>query len=419
MTDLPHAEAAVAPLPPERMSYQGYLVDGNNVPLGDAAPANYDATFRIYNVSSGGTALWAEQQTITVDKGYFSVLLGEGGSVPGQATGPLSEKVFSSGSSDRFIGITVKGLPADAGIEIAPRIQLLSSPYAFSSKFAGLSEQARQVVGTNGAAMVSAVTVSGQNRVGIHNANPSYPLDVTGDVRASGIFRGNGSQLTSLNAANISSGALSQDRLGPLEASKITSGQLDPARLPSSVVQTVVSNTFTAGQRISGVLRADILLGQGTVPIGGIIMWSGIDRDLNGSGWALCNGQPITLQMEDGRSLTVNTPNLTERFIMGASGLTAASGVGQIGGGTATLSVANLPPHGHNYRDRFHLENNGVSKPSWALGESVTTARGNQDNDNDNDSLWYVNKTTDLAGLGTPFDVLPRYYKLAYILRWK
>ena len=40
--------------PPERMTYQGYLVDGNGDPLGKDVPANYDVVFRIYDAKSGG-----------------------------------------------------------------------------------------------------------------------------------------------------------------------------------------------------------------------------------------------------------------------------------------------------------------------------------------------------------------------------
>ena len=53
-----------ADVPPELMTYQGYLVDGNGKPLGSvvdpldstqrvSAPANYDVVFRIYNEKSG------------------------------------------------------------------------------------------------------------------------------------------------------------------------------------------------------------------------------------------------------------------------------------------------------------------------------------------------------------------------------
>src|SRR5262245_31889079 len=78
----PRAAAQATFNPPERMTYQGFLTDGNGVALGNNAPKNYDVIFRIYNQESNGGAaqLWAEQQTVTVDKGYFSVLLGEGAS---------------------------------------------------------------------------------------------------------------------------------------------------------------------------------------------------------------------------------------------------------------------------------------------------------------------------------------------------
>src|SRR6185436_1474349 len=70
--------------PPERLAYQGYLVDGNGNALATNAPKNYDVIFRIWNDSSVTAAtnrLWTEQQTVTVDKGYFSVILGEGSSI--------------------------------------------------------------------------------------------------------------------------------------------------------------------------------------------------------------------------------------------------------------------------------------------------------------------------------------------------
>ena len=67
--------------PPERLSYQSFLVDGNGNALGSAAPKNYDVIFRVYGSASGNDLKWSEQQAVTVDKGYFSVLLGEGSQV--------------------------------------------------------------------------------------------------------------------------------------------------------------------------------------------------------------------------------------------------------------------------------------------------------------------------------------------------
>ena len=125
---------AADPKPPESMTYQGYLVDGNGDPLGNSAPANYDVVFRIYNAKSGGEPIWTEQQTITVDKGYFSVLLGEGSSFGNE---PYSEQISTvfvgEDISDRFIGITVSGISGGVDLEIAPRLRLVTSPYSFTA----------------------------------------------------------------------------------------------------------------------------------------------------------------------------------------------------------------------------------------------------------------------------------------------
>ncbi|MFN0069231.1 MAG: hypothetical protein ACKVYV_16545, partial [Limisphaerales bacterium] len=183
----PRAAAQATPNPPERMTYQGFLTDGNGVALGAAAPKNYDVIFRIYNHESNGGAalLWAEQQTVTVDKGYFSVLLGEGAST-GQPRPVLSTLFKGATASDRYVGITVIGIGAGGGnVDILPRLRLMATPYAF------LSQNAVRLVQDTGADLI---TSSG-------NA-----VTVNGTVAASS-FSGN------LNAGNLASGTLPDARL--------------------------------------------------------------------------------------------------------------------------------------------------------------------------------------------------------------
>ena len=133
---LPNDGRAADANPPERMTYQGYLVDGNGDPLGNSAPANYDIVFRLYKEKSGSQdAIWAEQQTVTVDKGYFSILLGEGSpylNEPNGSTGTnLSSVMRGPDISDRYIGLTVD--TGSGATEIAPRLRLVSSPFAFTA----------------------------------------------------------------------------------------------------------------------------------------------------------------------------------------------------------------------------------------------------------------------------------------------
>ena len=130
--------------PPELMTYQGYLVDGDGDALGDTAPVNHDVVFRIYDAKSEGNKLWSEQQTVTVDKGYFSVLLGQGVKYQNEERGEFLSAVFNGAdASDRFIGITVASL-GGGDVEIAPRLRLVSSPFAY------MATQARRVTDGSG-----------------------------------------------------------------------------------------------------------------------------------------------------------------------------------------------------------------------------------------------------------------------------
>ena len=128
-----HVARAADANPPEWMTYQGYLVDSGSppVPLGNTAPVNYKVVFRIYNAKKDGTPIWTEQQTVTVDKGYFSVLLGEGAVHNSEDRGPLSVVFDGEDASDRFIGITVDigGIPT----AIEPRLRLVTSPFAYTA----------------------------------------------------------------------------------------------------------------------------------------------------------------------------------------------------------------------------------------------------------------------------------------------
>ncbi len=132
------AVSRAASSPPDRMTYQGFLVDGNDDPLAPTVPVNYPVTFRIYDASDAGNLLWAEQQIVTVDKGSFSVVLGEGTDVAGEPRGLLSTVFLGATASERYISVTVT--IGQNSLTLLPRLRLLPSPYAF------LASQAVQLV---------------------------------------------------------------------------------------------------------------------------------------------------------------------------------------------------------------------------------------------------------------------------------
>ena len=146
------------------------------------------------------------------------------------------------------------------------------------------------------------------------------------------------------------------------------------------------------------------------IPRGGIILWSG-SYDKIPFGWALCDGN----QHGD-----VVTPNLTDKFVLGAGqpGYAKRS-VGESGGAeTVWLTTANVPPHKHAYKNvvvspgnQHKLEEftrlvlGGADGTSGVFGEP-------QDATTDYNDTGY--------GYGQPaqgFSIMPLYYALCYIIK--
>ena len=61
-------------LPPTTVNYQGYLTDDAGAPI--TSPPDVNLTFRLYTTSSGGSMIWGETQTVTINQGLFNVELG-------------------------------------------------------------------------------------------------------------------------------------------------------------------------------------------------------------------------------------------------------------------------------------------------------------------------------------------------------
>ena len=69
---------------PATLSYQARLADGGGSPI----TASLSITFRLYDVPSGGTALWSEVQNgVDVDGGNLSVELGRVTALPASVWG--------------------------------------------------------------------------------------------------------------------------------------------------------------------------------------------------------------------------------------------------------------------------------------------------------------------------------------------
>jgi len=66
---------------PQTVSYQGFLTDSGGAPV-DTADGTIDVQFAIFDVLSGGLALWTSMQAVTVNQGVYSVTFSGLGGLP-------------------------------------------------------------------------------------------------------------------------------------------------------------------------------------------------------------------------------------------------------------------------------------------------------------------------------------------------
>lgn len=182
------------------------------------------------------------------------------------------------------------------------------------------------------------------------------------------------------------------------------------------------------------------------VPTGGIIMWSGSTSNIP-SGWTLCDG------IDHGDT---EVPDLRDRFVVGAG---STYDVGDADGGTATLTEDNMPAHTHSSgtlggtaesngthshtgttnTTGAHTHTQNMGNPNVPTGGATawsafnvgvsnngyqTDSAGSHShtlNVNDNGAHTHtvdVNSgDTGSKGSGTAFDIIPKYYALAYIMK--
>ena len=108
LTSAAHAQV------PGKFDYQGYLADASGAPLDETA----SMTFVLYDVPSGGAALWATAQDVAVSRGLFSVALG------GEAAA-LPPQIFDG---QLYLEIAVNGET------LQPRRPLQTAPFAFKAR---------------------------------------------------------------------------------------------------------------------------------------------------------------------------------------------------------------------------------------------------------------------------------------------
>lgn len=182
---------------------------------------------------------------------------------------------------------------------------------------------------------------------------------------------------------------------------KLTAGGLNVTGDAQLASVTAANLSVNGKVEITG--GSGMFVGPGTIPVGGIIMWSG-DSGHIPDGWALCNGQN-------------GTPNLSGKFVVGFDPNDPAyKAVGNMGGAaTVTLTPEQMPKHAHDrtvvtvgYESNWNDKQEAVSfENNWSDG---TKTKNNGDRNIGPGGS---------AGGGQAHENRPPYFVICYIMRVK
>jgi len=206
---------------PNKLTIQGRLDEGSSL-----ADGNYAMVFNVYNVASGGSALYAESHTgpnkVEVSNGFFSTTLGDLTSLDLDFDVPY------------WLGITI-----ESDSEVSPRIALNSSSYAL--KAGGLVMDANLSVDSG----TLFVNIS-DNRVGIGTTAPTQALEVAGTIYStSGGFKfPDGTTMSSAATGDITGVTAGTGLSGGGDSGAVT------LNADATYLQRRVSSTCAAGSSI-------------------------------------------------------------------------------------------------------------------------------------------------------------------------
>ncbi len=184
---------------PMQFSQQGRVHDA----LGQPLTGSNTLDFALYDTPSGGTAMWSEGHTITLDDGYYALTLGE--------TNAIDSTWFDGDTV--YLAITVNG-----GAEIADRLRLLTVPYAIraasADSLAGGGALDVTEVAVNGTTVIdSSGNIDWASIVNAPELASLVCTDGTVPLFDTGAWTCADSNAHSHDASAISSGTLAAERL--------------------------------------------------------------------------------------------------------------------------------------------------------------------------------------------------------------
>jgi hypothetical protein len=170
------------------------------------------------------------------------------------------------------------------------------------------------------------------------------------------------------------------------------------------VLQNSAGSTIGTYDNIYGIVGVQTAVGT-TIPAGIISLWYGSIGSVP-TGWYLCDGSN-------------GTPDLRDRFIVGAGSTYSVGGTG--GATTHTITTSEMPSHSHTatstVTDPGH--NHIISSTSTGVVSTSGNYAGNTGVVTSSTATTGITVATTLTstGSGTAFNILNPYYALAYVMK--
>ena len=200
----------------------------------------------------------------------------------------------------------------------ANAITSLAAPFT-SPAFSGVPTAPTAAQGTNTTQLATTAFVNTEIASDTANLAPLASPALTGIPTAPTAAQGTNTTQLATTAFVNSEIASDTANLAPLDSPELTGIPTAPTAALGDTTNQLATTAFVA----STVAY--------TLPAGGIIMWSGSIASIP-VGWLLCNGAS-------------GTPDLQDRFVVGAGSTYAVNTVG--GAASNTLIIDNLPAHDH------------------------------------------------------------------------